>query len=105
MSTPPKVIPQPMQPEPTKHQKWSVTNEQIAQLLSNSKRRMSALRGEHTDAIASLADQENKGMSQFIMQMQQEIQYLQNQVDSLEKTAKKGKKEEPPKADPKNPPK
>jgi len=86
----PKVIPgQPQQPQVQKHQDWKVTDEQINMLLANSKRRISAIRGEQSDALASFLADEQKGMSQFIMSMQNEIKYLQNKVDSLEKNAPK----------------
>ena len=84
----PKVIPgQP--PQVQKHQDWKVTDEQINMLLANSKRRVSSIRGEQSDALASFLSEEQKGMAQFIMSMQNEIKYLQNKVDSLEKNAPK----------------
>ena len=86
----PKIIPgQPPRPEVQKHQDWKVTDEQINMLLSNSKRRVSSIRGEQSDALASFLSEEQKGMAQFIMSMQNEIKYLQNMVDSLEKNAPK----------------
>ena len=84
----PKVI-QGQPPQVQKHQDWKVTDEQINMLLANSKRRVSAIRGEQADSLASFLADEQKGMAQFIMSMQNEIKYLQNKVDSLEKNAPK----------------
>lgn len=103
--------PQVIQPgQPAQHQPWPYSDQQVNAMISNSKDRISRARGKNNDMEAETIGKEYDGMTQLIQQMQQEIHYLQNKVDSLEKNAKKEstpkpvkKIPEPEKPDPKNP--
>ena len=80
---------------PQPHQPWQATIEQVTQMVKNSERRMSQLRGENNDRETVGLAKEYEGISGLITQMQNEITYLQGQVkkyeDDLKKEAKDAK--------------